>query len=260
VDADYETYAGFLELAAQRARAFAGRSFEIPVLALFCTALRRDVLDAVGPLDEGFGVGMFEDDDYAARLRAQGFSLRCAEDVFVHHVGEAPFGDLVPGGEHAEPFASNRRRFEEKWGTTWRSHGRREGGAYSAMVSRLRALVAAHVPEGATVLVVSRGDDALLDLGRRSAHFPQSPAGGWAGHHPGTSEEAIAHLEALRAAGASYLLLPATGTWWLSHYTGLADHLRHAAVTVAGGDDGVLFRLGGRADATPTAELARAQA
>ena len=33
----------------------AGRSFEIPVVAFFCVMMSREVLDAVGFLDEGFG-------------------------------------------------------------------------------------------------------------------------------------------------------------------------------------------------------------
>ena len=67
------------------------------------------------------------------------------------------------------------------------------------------------------MLVVSRGDEALLELdGRARQHFPQAEDGGWAGHHPADSEEAIGHLEALRGSGASYLVVPPTYRWWLT--------------------------------------------
>jgi len=89
------------------------------------------------------------------------------------------------------------------------------------------------VPAGAEVLVVSRGDDALLELsGRHATHFPQAEDGGWAGHHPADSKEAIDHLERLRGGGARYLVVPSTYRWWLNHYDGLREHLdsRYRAV------------------------------
>ncbi|MFL5832859.1 MAG: glycosyltransferase family 2 protein [Solirubrobacterales bacterium] len=98
---------------------------------------------------------------------------------------------------------------------------------YSRLVERIRAAAREEVPDGARVLVVSRGDRDLVDLGDLEAgHFPQDPQGRYLGHHPRDSEDAIAQLEALRESGAEYLLLPATSSWWLDHYEGLAAHLR----------------------------------
>jgi len=98
---------------------------------------------------------------------------------------------------------------------------------YSRLVERIRAAVREEVPDGARVLVVSRGDRDLVDLGELEAgHFPQDPQGRYLGHHPRDSEDAIAQLEALRESGAEYLLLPVTSSWWLDHYEGLAAHLR----------------------------------
>lgn len=104
-----------------------------------------------------------------------------------------------------------------------------DGGAlvedYDELVRRIAAVAAATLPPGARVLVASRGDDALLAPGLAASHFPQGPDGGYAGHHPADSEAAVAHLEACRAAGAEFLLLPATGFWWLDYYGGLLQHL-----------------------------------
>jgi hypothetical protein len=91
---------------------------------------------------------------------------------------------------------------------------------------QLLNLADAKVPSSATVAVISKGDSRLLNLpGRRAWHFPQDESGSYAGHHPADSEEAIAHLESLRARGLDYLLIPETSLWWLDHYTGFREHL-----------------------------------
>jgi MoxR-like ATPase len=43
------------------------------------------VLDRVGPLDERYERGFFEDEDYALRVRQAGYRVAVARDVFVHH-------------------------------------------------------------------------------------------------------------------------------------------------------------------------------
>jgi hypothetical protein len=97
---------------------------------------------------------------------------------------------------------------------------------YRDQVDRIRAQVRATVPEGSRVLVISRGDEALLRLDRRRGeHFPQTPTGLYAGHYPGDAEEAVAHLEALKEAGAEYLVIPAEALWWLEHYPALKSVL-----------------------------------
>ena len=102
-------------------RAHEDELFEIPMLAMFCVAMRRQVFERVGPLDERFGVGMFEDDDYAIRMRKAGYGILCARDSFVHHWMKASFRKM-PEGEYRELFEKNRRLFEEKWATPWVPH------------------------------------------------------------------------------------------------------------------------------------------
>lgn len=93
---------------------------------------------------------------------------------------------------------------------------------YRDQVDRIRAQVRATVPEGSRVLVISRGDEALLRLGRRRGeHFPQTQTGLYAGHYPADDDEAVGHLGAMKAAGAEYLVIPAEARWWLEHYPGL---------------------------------------
>ncbi len=116
---------------------------------------------------------------------------------------------------------------------------------YAALVERVHALVEASVPAGATVLVVSRGDDALLELGdRRAWHFPRADDGRYRGYYPADDDDAIEQLEQLRSSGAQYLVIPSVGKWWLDHYAGFAAHLRSRAVTAGyDHDTGLVFEL-----------------
>jgi hypothetical protein len=227
VDAPYRTYGEMQQVAARRAREHSGVAFDIGVATLFCAATRRDVVEQVGLLDERFEVGLFEDDDYSARVRDAGYRVVCAEDAFVHHFGESSFGTLVPTGRYGELFRANKERFEEKWGVAWQPHLRRPNAWYRDLVERIREVVDRELPPDATVLVVSNGDDELLQLGasRRGWHFPQMGDGTYAGYHPGDSAEAIAHLEALQERGAEYILFPETAAWWLEYYGELGRHL-----------------------------------
>jgi GT2 family glycosyltransferase len=79
---------------------------------------------SVGPLDEAFGLGMFEDDDYSRRLQRAGLRVVCAGDCFVHHVGQAAFKSLIADGTYHSLFEKNRKHYERKWRTTWIPHVR----------------------------------------------------------------------------------------------------------------------------------------
>ena len=117
---------------------------------------------------------------------------------------------------------------------------------YRQLVERFRAAINASVPPGATVLVVSRGDDELLAVGsdRRAWHFPRDEAGGYAGCYPADDEAAVAHIEELFEQGAGYIAIPSTSLWWLDHYPALARRLegRHGPAWREPGT-GAIFEL-----------------
>ena len=226
IDAPYSTYGEFLAFARRLGPARLGQSFDIRTATMFCAAMRRDVYERVGGLDERFAVGMFEDDDYSMRVREAGYAVRCAEDTFVHHFGQASFGDLAARGEYGAVFHANRQKWEAKWGRAWTPYQLRENASYGGLIGEIRALVRETVPRDAGVAVISKGDPALLELdGRRAWHFPQNDRGEYAGFYPATSDEAIDMLERARSEGARFLVVPASAFWWLEHYGGFAEHL-----------------------------------
>jgi GT2 family glycosyltransferase len=116
---------------------------------------------------------------------------------------------------------------------------------YQRLRQEIREAVRQTVPAGSTVLVISRGDSRLLDLPNCTGwHFPQDDRGAYAGHHPASSEAAVAHLQALQAKGADYLLIPATAGWWLEHYAGLHRHLERCGERIqVRGEECVIYRL-----------------
>lgn len=126
IPVDYEDVEDMPEFAERYVRQNEGEFFDISVLAMFCVAMRRSLIDRIGLLDERFGIGMFEDDDFAKRVREDGGRVVCAEDVYVHHWGRSSFATM--GEErYSVLFEANRRLFEEKWGEPWVPHQHRAG-------------------------------------------------------------------------------------------------------------------------------------
>ena len=186
--------------------------------------MRRDVWDDVGPLDERFEIGLFEDDDFSMRVRPPGYRVVCAEDVFVHHFGQASIGRLGADRRYGALFHANRARWEEKWGRAWR-RTRSVRGRRTTRSSTLRQFVSDAVPPGATVLVVSKGDDELLRSTAAAAGISRRPRAAYAGHYPADSDACIAELERLRQRGAEFLVIPETVAVVAAALRQFADHL-----------------------------------
>ena len=91
------------------------------ILVMFCLMISRELYDKAGPLDENYGTGMFEDDDYSMVSKKLGYRNILAEDVFIHHFGSVSFAKLE-NEKCAKLFKANRAYFENKWKTKWTMH------------------------------------------------------------------------------------------------------------------------------------------
>jgi ATP-binding cassette subfamily B protein len=212
----YETYGEMLDCAREHAKAHRRTPVDdVPLVEFFCVGLRHEVFEAVGPFDERFEAGMF-DNDYARRVREAGFRVTCARDVFVHRFGDAWAGKVDDGTP----------------------------AAYDAMTTRVHEAMEQHVPAGAKVLVVSRGDQALVDSDWcEASHFPQRADGSHEEGPPAHDFEAIGWVEDLRAQGAEYLVVPAPALWWLDHYQGFRFYLERFPRASDDPETAVIFNL-----------------
>ena len=93
-----------------------GKWIRVRKLSGFCVLMKRAAYEAIGGLDEQFGLGFFDDDDLAERVRCAGFELAVACDLFVHHFGSRTFtGNGVDAGKLLD---ENAIKFAAKWGTS----------------------------------------------------------------------------------------------------------------------------------------------
>jgi hypothetical protein len=100
-------------------------------------------------LDERFGVGCFEDDDYSRRALQAGYRLVIARDAFVHHYcGRTFVGSKV---DYDTLLRTNRELYRQKWKSG-------EGGAVSPPEADAPAVILDGSPSPLRVLVVAHVD------------------------------------------------------------------------------------------------------
>ena len=79
----------------------------------FCMLFKRALVEKIGMLDESFGTGNFEDDDFCLRAALAGYQNYIAGDVFIHHYGSRSFiGNKI---DYGAAMSGNRKVLERKW-------------------------------------------------------------------------------------------------------------------------------------------------
>lgn len=96
----------------------AGCATDVPLLMGCCLCIKRDVLTRVGKVEEGFGLGNYEDYDFCLRARIAGYKLAIAEDVFIHHDYHASF--QANGLNFESENLASLEKFRDKW-RHWRN-------------------------------------------------------------------------------------------------------------------------------------------
>lgn len=125
INIDYIDMDDMASKARQYTLAHTGDYMSVRTAAFFCVMFSRNVFEKVGFMDENFGVGFFEDDDYCNRVRQAGYEIAIVDDVFIHHHLSASFDKLKVKAKQAL-MNKNKEIYEVKWGK-WIPHKYRDG-------------------------------------------------------------------------------------------------------------------------------------
>ncbi len=171
-------------------------------------ALRRDLIESVGPLDEDFFLGI-EDLELSWRLREQGYWLRVALDVFVGHLGHASF-NTVPEAKKAAFIQQGSDRLYEKmrrfyypnpvphpqdyFGISWwRPSILNEKSEAEVFAPKTQPEGRRRVLRRAKELLFARHADQAVDLLRKALHLSPHDFGLW--YTLGSTCMAVGRLE-----------------------------------------------------------------
>ncbi|HNR32156.1 MAG TPA: glycosyltransferase [Candidatus Hydrogenedentes bacterium] len=215
--------------AAARAESHAGQVRDVARLVGFCLLIRDKVLAQVGGLDESYGIGNYEDDDYCVLVLRAGWRLCVAEDAFVFHYGGRTFlGMGIVEEDWRALMDENRRRFEAKWDL---KPGERIDAVQQALEVNRRACAALEAGDVAGALRLFK--DAIALAPHEARHYNDLGVALW---QAGDAARAYDHFtRALRRD---------------PHYAEARENLRHAAEALGRAEDAraLLQRLDSRKD------------
>jgi len=110
---DTASLEGLEQFAAKRALANKGQIKRLPRVVGFCMLVKRAVVDQIGGLDERYGMGNFEDDDFSLRAVLAGYGSCIAKDCFIHHFGNRTFKSAKL--DYEASLRKNWEIFKRKW-------------------------------------------------------------------------------------------------------------------------------------------------
>jgi len=85
-------------------------------VAFFCVLIKRDLFSKIGLLDERFGMGFAEDNDFCKRTFNAGYKIAVCLDTFVYHYGMITWSAMYPNEKILDRVIKDKVKiFEEKW-------------------------------------------------------------------------------------------------------------------------------------------------
>ena len=114
VDYNTKTLAGLKRFSTKLSKNHPNKDQRLLRVVGFCMLIKRSVIDTIGGLDDRYGLGNFEDDDFSLRAALSGFESWMVEDCFIHHFGNKTFiGEKI---DYRKSLHKNWEIFKEKWG------------------------------------------------------------------------------------------------------------------------------------------------
>lgn len=84
---------------------------EVGLLIGFCMCLKTSIVKEIGLLDERFGIGSYEDNDYCLRIRNAGYKLVMVKESLIYHYGS----QTVKQFDYMNIMIDNKYKFIEKY-------------------------------------------------------------------------------------------------------------------------------------------------
>lgn len=89
---------------------------EIDFCRGYCVLIKRAVINKVGGLDEAYGLGYYDDDDFSVRAIRSGFRCVRANDVIVEHLKDSTFSVIFKDDARRALHEKNKQLFYSRWG------------------------------------------------------------------------------------------------------------------------------------------------
>jgi GT2 family glycosyltransferase len=134
---------------AEKENRASGKPFiEIDFCRGYCILAKRAVIDSVGGLDEAYGLGYYDDDDFSVRAIRAGFRCVKANNVTVRHLRDSTFTSIFKDDKRMALHEKNKELFYSKWGRRLKlvfiitgSSGRQELGDILLSMARRQHIV-----------------------------------------------------------------------------------------------------------------------
>lgn len=194
-----------------------------------CLLFRRSVFDRIGPFDEQLNTR--DEIDLSLALRHAGVPVVFEPECAVHYLPPYP-----PEPEELEFFlqrwdldraAASRERIRDKWDLveTPGDLGFVQDRNLIGQLHRVREELSGLAGPGDPIILVDQAQwlDSQVVEGLNIVPFLERKGQYWGA--PPDDETAIAELERLRRAGASFVAFAWFTYWWLTYYQDFADHL-----------------------------------
>ncbi len=89
---------------------------EIDFCRGYCILIKRIVVEKIGLLDEAYGTGYYDDDDYSMRAIQAGFKCVKTDNVLVEHLRDSTFSSIFGEEKRLALHYKNKMLFSSKWG------------------------------------------------------------------------------------------------------------------------------------------------
>ena len=100
-------------LYAEKLKKDADKFIELGAAIGFCMLIKKEVIDRIGPFDEIYGMGNFEDTDFSRRAIREGYRCVEARGAYVYHRESGSFSKMKT---FENDFKRNKEIYEFRWG------------------------------------------------------------------------------------------------------------------------------------------------